>query len=82
MYGVFAIVIGLLGWVYVGAQLLLFAAELNVVLKRRLWPRTLGETRETTRPGREVIAGEAKEEAAGPEERVEVRFGQSRRRSA
>jgi uncharacterized BrkB/YihY/UPF0761 family membrane protein len=82
VYGLFAIVIGLLGWVYLGAQLLLFAAELNVVLKRRLWPRTLGETRETTRPDREVIAGEAKEEAAGPDERVEVRFGQRRRRSA
>jgi YihY family inner membrane protein len=82
VYGIFAIVIGLLGWVYLGAQLLLFAAELNAVLKRGLWPRTLGETRETTRPDREVIAGEAKEEAAGPDERVAVRFGQRRRRSA
>jgi YihY family inner membrane protein len=36
VYGFFAIVIGLLGWVYLGSQLLLFAAELNVVIARRL----------------------------------------------
>ena len=82
VYGLFAVVIGLLGWVYLGAQLMLFAAELNVVLKRRLWPRTLAGTPETTRSDREVLAGEAKEETARPDERVEVRFGQDRQRSA
>lgn len=82
VYGLFAIVIGLLGWVYLGAQLLLFAAELNVVLKRRLWPRTLGESRDTTVSDREVIAGEATEEAAESDERVDVRFGRHRTRSA
>lgn len=64
VYGLFAIVIGLLGWVYLGAQLLLFAAELNVVLRRRLWPRALGGAPDTTRPDREVLAGEAREESA------------------
>ena len=82
VYGLFAIVIGLLGWLYLGAQLLLLAAELNVVRARRLWPRTLRETRETTEPDREALAGEAKEEAARRDERVGVRFGPGRRRSA
>jgi hypothetical protein len=41
IYGVFAIVIVLLSWLYLGAQLLLYAAEVNVVLARRLWPRSL-----------------------------------------
>jgi membrane protein len=82
VYGMFAIVIGLLGWVYLSAQLLLFAAELNVVLMRRLWPRSLVEEPETTEPDREVLAGEAREESARPDERVEVRFGGDRRRSA
>ncbi len=40
MYGLFAVVIGLLSWLYMGAQLTLVAAEVNVVLRRRLWPRS------------------------------------------
>lgn len=43
-YGTFALVIGLLSWFLVGAHLLLIAAELNVVLRRRLWPRSLTGT--------------------------------------
>jgi YihY family inner membrane protein len=41
VYGTFAIVIGLLAWMYLGAQLTMYAAELNVVLRQRLWPRSL-----------------------------------------
>jgi membrane protein len=40
-YGMFALVIGLLSWFWLGAHVLLAAAELNVVLARGLWPRTL-----------------------------------------
>jgi membrane protein len=40
-YGTFAIVVGLLGWMYIGAQVTLYAAELNVVRARHLWPRSL-----------------------------------------
>ena len=40
-YGTFAIVIGLLSWFWLGAHLLLVAAEVNVVLHRQLWPRSL-----------------------------------------
>jgi YihY family inner membrane protein len=41
LYGFFAIVLGLLSWIYLGAQAMLVSAELNVVLARRLWPRSL-----------------------------------------
>jgi uncharacterized BrkB/YihY/UPF0761 family membrane protein len=41
VYGFFAIVLGLLAWIYLGAQLTLYAAESNVVRTRRLWPRSL-----------------------------------------
>ena len=41
MYGVFAIVLGLLFWLYLGARLTLYAAELNAVAARQLWPRSL-----------------------------------------
>ena len=40
LYGVFALVLGLLAWLYFGAQLIIFAAEINVVKARRLWPRS------------------------------------------
>ncbi len=40
-YGVFALVIGLLSWFWLMSHLLLIAAEVNVVLRWRLWPRSL-----------------------------------------
>ena len=41
VYGYFASVLGLLSWLYLGAQLTLYAAETNAVLARRLWPRSI-----------------------------------------
>jgi YihY family inner membrane protein len=41
VYGTFALVIALLIWLSLGAQLLLFCAEINVVRLRALWPRSL-----------------------------------------
>jgi membrane protein len=38
-YGFFAIVIGLLSWMYLQARVALLAAEVNVVREGRLWPR-------------------------------------------
>jgi YihY family inner membrane protein len=40
-YGVFATVIGLLSWMYLQAQIAVYAAEVNVVRHSRLWPRSL-----------------------------------------
>ena len=40
LYGTFALVIGLLSWIYLGAHITLLAAEGNVVATRRLWPRS------------------------------------------
>jgi membrane protein len=40
-YGGFAVVVGLLSWLYLGAQVTLISAEVNVVLARRLWPRSI-----------------------------------------
>jgi YihY family inner membrane protein len=41
VYGFFASVLGLVSWLQLSAQLTLFAAELNVVRARRLWPRSI-----------------------------------------
>ena len=40
-YGGFAAVVGLLTWLLIASELTLIAAELNVVLARKLWPRSL-----------------------------------------
>jgi len=40
-YGTFALVIGLLAWIHLGALLTVLCAELNAVRARRLWPRSL-----------------------------------------
>ncbi len=37
VYGTFALVIGLLSWIYLTATIVLLAAEANVVAARRLW---------------------------------------------
>jgi membrane protein len=41
VYAVFAVVLGTLAWLHVGAQATLYASELNVVRSKRLWPRAL-----------------------------------------
>jgi YihY family inner membrane protein len=46
-YGTFGVVLGLLWWLYLAAQMTLYSAELNVVLARRLWPRSLSSDRPT-----------------------------------
>src|SRR6201999_1772306 len=40
-YGTFATVIGLLTWLYLGARVVVYSAELNSVLSNRLWPRSI-----------------------------------------
>jgi len=41
LYGTFALVLGLIAWLYLQAQLTLYAVEINVVRTYRLWPRSL-----------------------------------------
>jgi YihY family inner membrane protein len=73
VYGFFAIVIGLLAWISLVAQLLLLAAEINVVRARRLWPRSLVAP-PLASEDRKVLASQVEEERARPEEKVDVRF--------
>ena len=40
-YGSFALVIGVLFWLYLLAQITVYCAELNAVLEHRLWPRSV-----------------------------------------
>lgn len=41
VYGIFAIVLSLVAWIYLVVEVTIYAAEVNVVLARRLWPRSI-----------------------------------------
>jgi YihY family inner membrane protein len=41
LYGTFGVVLGLLAWLFLQAELTLYAAEADVVLARGLWPRSI-----------------------------------------
>jgi membrane protein len=41
LYGTFAFVLGLLTWMYLQAEITLYAVEINVVRAYRLWPRSI-----------------------------------------
>jgi YihY family inner membrane protein len=73
VYGTFAVVLGLLAWIYLGANITMYAAEANVVWARRLWPRSLVQP-PLTAADREVLAAIVKQGQRRPEQRVSVRF--------
>jgi membrane protein len=73
LYGVFALVLGLLAWLYLGAQIVVFAAELNVVKDRRLWPRSLFAD-PLKKPDEEALEQTAQTEERVEQERIEVGF--------
>jgi YihY family inner membrane protein len=72
-YGFFAVVIGLLSWLYLGAQVTLLGAELNVVRARRLWPRAL-DPQDMTPADRRALRELAKVEERREDQVVDVRF--------
>ena len=73
-YGTFAVVIGLLGWLYVLAQLVVFAAEVNVVYACRLWPRSLRLDAPTT-ADEEIVRIAARSAQLRPGTQILVNFG-------
>jgi YihY family inner membrane protein len=72
-YGVFATVLGLLAWVYLGTEVTVYAAEINPVLARRLWPRALVQP-PLTEADRHSMALQALQNQRRAEQQVEVTF--------
>jgi uncharacterized BrkB/YihY/UPF0761 family membrane protein len=72
-YGTFATVLGLIAWLYLGARVVVYAAEINTVLSRRLWPRSLF-TPPVLDADRRALTAMAKAEARIDEEHIDVRF--------
>jgi YihY family inner membrane protein len=73
VYGVFGIVLGLLAWIYLAVQVTVYAAEINVVLTRRLWPRSIVQP-PLTEADRASMALQALQNQRRPEQHVEVTF--------
>lgn len=71
-YGTFAAVIGLLTWLFLGARIVVYAAELNAVLSKGLWPRALFEPLEPA--DRRALTALAKIEEHKDEQHVAVAF--------
>ena len=72
-YGFFGVVIAMLSWIYLQAQVTLFAAEVNTVRVMTLWPRGLVADRPTEADSR-VLKGLAETEERKPDEDVDVQF--------
>jgi YihY family inner membrane protein len=73
LYGLFGVVIGLLSWLYLGAQITLLGAEANVVRKTNAWPRSLDQEH-LTEADRRILARHAKQEERVDQEKVDVDF--------
>jgi YihY family inner membrane protein len=71
-YGTFAVVLGLLSWLYLQARIVLYAAEINVVLAGGLWPRGLGKP--LTRADRRALRSYAEVEERRVDTDVDVEF--------
>jgi membrane protein len=73
LYGTFAVVLGLLAWLYLGAQLVIFAAEINTVRARKLSPRSFF-SEPLLDADRRALTSSAKVEERMEPESVEVSF--------
>jgi membrane protein len=73
-YGHFATVITILWWFYLQSIVTLLGAQLNVVLKERLYPRSLVDAPQTEADNR-ALQAHAAERSYQPEETVTARVG-------
>jgi uncharacterized BrkB/YihY/UPF0761 family membrane protein len=73
-YGALGAVIGVVTFLLLLAKLSMYAAELNPVLARRLWPRALPGA-PSTKADNEVLERLAHEERRRPDEHIGVSFG-------
>ncbi|MGZ4176118.1 MAG: YihY/virulence factor BrkB family protein [Solirubrobacteraceae bacterium] len=69
----FGLVIALLVWLHLGAQLMLYSAEINVVVTRRLWPRSLFGP-PVAPADKRTLRALAKVEERSAEQQVDVEF--------
>ena len=73
VYGVFGTVLGLLAWITLAVEVTVYSAEINVVLARRLWPRSIVQP-PLTEADRASMALQALQNQRRPEQHVAVTF--------
>ncbi|MBW4061754.1 YihY/virulence factor BrkB family protein [Candidatus Saccharibacteria bacterium] len=73
VYGTFAVVLGLIFYLSIQAQILVYALEYNVVRVRRLWPRSLTQD-PITDEDKLAFAAQAKKEGVVKDEVIRVGF--------
>jgi len=74
-YGVFGVVLGLIACIYLGSELTIYAAELNTVLHRHLWPRGLVQP-PLTEADQRSMALQATQNQRRPEQEVAVDYNE------
>lgn len=75
VYGTFGLVLGLLAWIYIGVEISIYAAEVNTVLSRRLWPRGIVQPPLTDADQRSLSL-QATQNQRRPEQKVSVSFSE------
>ena len=73
LYGTFGLVLGLVAWIYLGAQITVYSAEVNTVLFHGLWPRGLVQP-PLTEADQKSITLQSTENQRRPEQEVRSRF--------
>jgi uncharacterized BrkB/YihY/UPF0761 family membrane protein len=81
LYGAFATVLVLLAWISLSVEITVYAAELNVVLARRLWPRSIVQP-PLTEADRAVLAAQALQNQRRDDQRVHVSYDDMAPRAA
>jgi uncharacterized BrkB/YihY/UPF0761 family membrane protein len=70
-------VLGLLAWIYLGVEITGYAAEINVVAARRLWPRSIVQPA-LTHADRAVLATQVLQNRRRDDQHVEVSYDDGR----
>ena len=73
IYGYFASILGLIAFLFLAAEITLYGAEINVVQKRHLWPRSIVQP-PLTAADLQVLTAIAKVGERRPEQDVDVRY--------
>jgi YihY family inner membrane protein len=73
IYGLFGLVLGLMAWIYLAVEITLYAAEINTVLRHRLWPRSMVQP-PLTEADQRSLAFQVTQNQRRPEQEVVTRF--------
>ena len=73
IYGMFGLVLGLIAWIYLAAEITIYAAELNTVLHHHLWPRSMVQP-PLTEADQRSLALQATQNRRSLDQEIETRF--------